>query len=143
MRLNIIKNLLEIKYRLNDTKGIAASLNNIGALYMEMRNADQALVNFKEAYRYARQNDNKQALIYSSINLGTLTIIEKRDDAFTVLKEGEAVAETIDAKIYLKDIYKLLSQLHEQQGNLRLSLSYAQSMLWLRILVFYRKSATG
>lgn len=131
------KKSLDIKYRINDTKGIAVSLNNIGALYMEMGNTEQARVNFIEAYRYALKNDDKQALVFSSVNLGSLYFnTGKYNDAFEVLKEGERVAESINAQIYLKNIYKLLSDLYKQRGNLNLAFDYVSKYAVVKDSIF-------
>jgi len=120
------KKSLDIKYKDNDVKGITSSLNNIGALYMELNNLDQALINFHEAYKYAQSNHDKQALAYTNVNMGSLYLrIGKEKEAYQVLIQAERIAKEIDAKIYLKEIYQMLSYLNRHQCNFQKALHYA------------------
>ncbi|WP_439184995.1 ATP-binding protein [Carboxylicivirga taeanensis] len=77
---------LELRLRLNDSIGIANAYNNIGQLYIELKDYKTALGYLDKAYDYAIENGIKNISLSSSFNLIELYMqLGRKDSAIALL----------------------------------------------------------
>ncbi|MDO8898151.1 MAG: tetratricopeptide repeat protein [Bacteroidales bacterium] len=107
--LKAIDNLniaLEMNMQLQNAQNTGLIINNIGALYYELKAYKKANEYFEEGYNLAKLHNNKQAMLTARNNMGMAeNIFNNNDKALVIFKECILIAKEIKNDIGLADSY--------------------------------------
>ena len=125
---------LKIKEEINDLKGIAATLNNIGMINDEQEDHDEAIKNYTQAIEnvvsipgYEQNPEILQALVASYHNLGVLYLnLLDYDKSLEYLNKTLKLTEKLDLKRERAYTYSNLGHIFFDKKNYSKSMEYYQ-----------------
>jgi tetratricopeptide (TPR) repeat protein len=116
---------LEIRKKMDDKAGIAASLNNIGTIQMYSGNFNKAKDYFNEALKINNEINNAKESATNLLGIGRCyEYLNKYETALSYYRRGEKIAKKIEDKAKLKLIYESISDVYGLKGDYQKSLSY-------------------
>jgi len=116
---------LVLREKIKDPLRVAFTLNNIGTVLTKQKKYSQALQYQQRGLVIERDSENLWGIATSLQSLGHLYL--KLGDvakAKAYLDEAEAMAQKINARHVLSDIYLIKADWYESQGNVKQSLIY-------------------
>jgi tetratricopeptide (TPR) repeat protein len=123
--LSFQEKALEIRQRLGDTTGIATSLQNMGPLYMYLRQPERALECFTRTAAIHQSHGNSFELSLCIVGIGqALLQAGKTDQAISQFEKSALLAEKNSQKESLVESYLGLSRAWEKKGNSSTALRY-------------------
>jgi two-component system, NtrC family, sensor kinase len=137
---------LEIKRELNDKGGIATTLNNIGALFSDSADDEkdaaavaklraEALKNYSEALSVRESINDKNGIVLSMMNIGTLTTkLKQFAAAKKYLSKSLALSIEIGTKEWTRESCLSLSALNSAMGD------HQSALENYKLFVIYRDS---
>lgn len=119
------KHSLDFNEKAGSVLGIALCNNNLGKIHLKRKQYDQALACFENAIKLIRSTGDKYHLVISLQSAASVWIEKKQYlRANNFLDEAIELSRKIDAKIFLKEGYQMLSQISQETGNFHESLDY-------------------
>jgi two-component system, sensor histidine kinase PdtaS len=119
------KQALGIKEKNNDQSGIAIALNNIGYAFLMQGLGDSALPYFEQSLRLKERLRDYKGQASTLNNIGALHLKSGNLSlAEAALNQAISIARRVNAREYLMEGLKLLSELNEKQGHKLESLEY-------------------
>jgi tetratricopeptide (TPR) repeat protein len=124
---------LKIRKAIDDKKGIANTLNNIGELYQTIGKYEDAEAHLNEALIIRKQLNNKNDIAFSLTNLAALNYrLGKIDLAKKYADEALAIATELGFPENIKRITKLLNELYYVKGDYKKSLEMYKLYIQMR-----------
>lgn len=106
--------------------GIALCNNNLGMICLKEEKFDEAVAYFEKAIQLMHLTGDKYHLIISLQSASKAQFAKKAyNKASFFLDEAIEIAQTINARVLLKDGYGLLAKIREATGNYKEALRYA------------------
>nr|WP_300002470.1 diguanylate cyclase [Tissierella sp.] len=98
--------------------------NRIGKVYFQMKEFENAEEYYIKAFKRLNDLDNKYYRIDVLINIGKLNEVKSIGRTLHFYERAMGFAESIGSKKKLCNIYEIISQYHETQGDYKNSLLY-------------------
>lgn len=106
---------LDIGEKLGDMRLIANMFGNIGGTYSEMGNNKMAMVFCFKALELSKKNGNKYGIISHHLAVGQIYTLQKEyKNAYDHFLQARTLADSINAKNDLHDLYESLGTLYEK-----------------------------
>ena len=126
---------LEIEESSGNKKGIAGSLNNIGLVYENLGNYEEALKNYFASLKIKEAIRGKKGIANSYYNIGAVYTKQKKyKDAGRFLFKAKELAKEIGYKECLRYVFNNLSKLDSATGN------YKSAYENRKLYILYRDS---
>ena len=136
-------NALAIREKIGDEKGVAYSLNNIGALYWKWKKFDQSIIYFLKALPYLERLQLKEEVATTTGNIGSYYIetgdydsaenfLNKALESYTELdhKYGEAmILATLSRLYYRQKMYDKAIDFNEKSKTIRMALGDKEGLV--------------
>jgi signal transduction histidine kinase len=121
--LELDKENLAFRERINDTAGITTTLNNLGVDLKHMKKYDDALFYYKKALEYElKHKNNKKSISLYCNNIGIVyVLIKKYDSAFVYLNKSLDLRIKNNEIQGMKNSYQALGEYYYQIGNNKLA----------------------
>jgi len=114
---------LEIQKKLRYPIGIAAALQNIGSVFLEINNPEKALIHYKEANQYYADANFSQGIGQVKLNMASIYIGQRKfKNAVKSLEEAIYSSSAINDYHAMKAQFELLSTVYDSIGDDGLSL---------------------
>jgi tetratricopeptide (TPR) repeat protein/serine phosphatase RsbU (regulator of sigma subunit) len=124
---------LKITKTIDDKRGIANSINNIGEVYQSIGKLTEAESYFNEALAIRKQLNNKKDIAFSLTNLAALNYrLGKIDLAKQYADEALQIATELGFPENIKRITKLLNELYYVKGDYKKSLEMYKLYIQMR-----------
>jgi tetratricopeptide (TPR) repeat protein len=124
---------LKIRKAIDDKKGIANTLNNIGEVYQSIGKFEEAEAHLNEALIIRKQLNNKNDIAFSLTNLAALNYhLGKLNIAKKYADEALAIAKELGFPENIKRISKLLNELYYANGDYKGSLEMYKLYIQMR-----------
>ncbi len=124
---------LKIRKAIDDKKGIANTLNNIGEVYQTIGKFEEAEAHLNEALIIRKQLNNKNDIAFSLTNLAALNYrLGKIDMAKKYADEALQIATELGFPENIKRITKLLNELYYTKGDYKKSLEMYKLYIQMR-----------
>ena len=105
----------------------ATAYNNIGEVYFELEQFDLAYKNYEKALDFFRKANNKRGVGAALSNLAKVKIEEKEyAGAVKLATEALSYFEDINAKFFIVDVQKQLSEAYKKMNNYEKSLAHLE-----------------
>lgn len=115
---------LEFNQIAESTLGIALCYNNLGTICMKEEKYDEAIPYFEKAIPLMRLTGDKYHLIISLQSAAKAQVGKRAYSKATIfLDEANLLAQTINAKVFLKEGFNLLSKIKEATENYKEALN--------------------
>lgn len=109
---------------LGNIVGMAAALQNMGNVHLELNDTISSYENFEESLSYYKQAGFVQGIAQVQLNVGnSLFRRGKLKEAISALEDGVKYAEPLGDLRLLRAQYQVLSDVYEQAGSVRSALS--------------------
>lgn len=116
---------LLLNENLGNENGVAMLHNNLGMLYSDIRNFEQALLHFDKTLAARRAEKKTQSIISALINRSLiLNNLEKYQESAEGLEEALSLARKTNDLTQMRSCYGMLSETYEKAGNVEESLHY-------------------
>ena len=103
--------------------GETAAYNGLGEVYQELAELEKALQYFMKCYLISKQDNDMVVQLSSAINLGDVYLSMKDyEKAQNYLQEGLNLSKDMGYKGKEQVVYKLLTKLYEETGDLKKAL---------------------
>ncbi len=97
----------------------------LGTLYLEMGRPDDAKSYLEKALDYSSKNNDERCQMHCLLGMGRLAMLKNdSEDAAHYLNKALTIAEAIEAKAVLADVYNVLSEVSTQQQDFQNALQY-------------------
>lgn len=124
---------IEMSNLIDDKIGISYCLTSIGEVFIKQEKYVLAEENFIYAMEIQKSISDKKALASSYRSLGTIYLILKRTpEAIEVLEKGMLIANELELTPIKIDLYDILSEVYEIEGNLELALKFERNFSKLK-----------
>lgn len=91
-------------------------LHNLGELFVTLKRYDKAYQYTIESYEISKAQGFKDRMVANLITLGDIDLRQNKfESTENYLKQGLALSQQIQAKVHIKDVSLLLSNLYEKQ----------------------------
>ena len=108
----------------NDMVSLGEIENRIGKVYFEIGDFKKAEEYYFKSFERLKDINNKYYVIDVLINIAKLHSIKSSIETLNFYEEAMEFAESVGAKKKLCQIYKLISEYHQSQGNYKNALEY-------------------
>ena len=125
--IDIFKGSLDVSY----------SLNNLGELYAEQHDYENAIRSHQEALQIARNLDSRNDVAISLLKLGQA--YQKKNESSLALKsflEAEKAADETESKYTLEGVYKGLSEIYSKMKDFPNAFRYEHALLSIREKIY-------
>lgn len=123
--LDYYQQALEVRERVNDKRGQAATLYNLGITYLNSGKADRALSYLERALVLNQELDNRQMEADLFLTIGQVHLAnENYPEAGRYLNQSLEIARELDVKKTLQYLYLSLSDLNFKLRNFETALAY-------------------
>lgn len=114
--LRYTESALELAEEINDQKGRAASLNNVGVFYRNTGNYDKALEYFIIALKIEESIDHKEGMVNALSNIGNIYSLKGNyERALQHFEESLKIIRQLDNKRMLYMIYNNIGNIYNEQ----------------------------
>ncbi|MES2620368.1 MAG: ATP-binding protein [Bacteroidota bacterium] len=123
--IELMYKALELDTSLNDDYSLALTKANLGILHLRIQETEKAFGYLHDASHYYQTNEMiyESAMVKVSMS-EVLFAIGKRQEGIGGLLEAEQMFAKLDNKRELTNIYKLISEFLEKEGNYKDALDY-------------------
>ncbi len=112
------KQALEIRQEIDDKRGIASSLNNMGTVYMNAGNNPKALEYYQKALDLSEELESTKESIINLLGMArAYQYINNLEKALSYLNRSYEVAKSINAKPKLRDITESFAEIYALKNN--------------------------
>ncbi len=119
------KQSLEIRQKINDKRGIASSLNNLGTVYMNAGNNQKALEYYQQALDLSNELENTKESITNLLGMArAYQYTNDLEKALNYLNRSYDVATTINARPKLRDITESFAEIYALKDNYQKAYHY-------------------
>jgi signal transduction histidine kinase len=102
----------------DDSRGVALVYSNLGDVHKQLQNYYEATQSYIKSKKYGELTKNNDLIIRSMLGLSDLYILTGVfDKSKLLLKEALTIANEIDSKPSLEQVYLIQSRLDSAQGN--------------------------
>jgi signal transduction histidine kinase len=123
--LDYLFKALQIARELDDKLNTSIHLNNLGEWYREQNNLAKAKQYFTEALQISKEINDQEGVMVLFTNLAHLNMAENKiQEAEALCFESIEIAKKINNQFFLKDIYKLLSEIATQKQDFAQALAH-------------------
>lgn len=139
--LDLNKKALELRKLNNDQYGIAVCLNNMGRIYLAIHDYNQAVFYFLQALDRYKKIGDWDGAANALFNIGAI-YHEKKDykTALNFLKESEAISDSLNAMVNLRDNYKVMAECYKTLGNITKAYDYLHNFVILNDSIINEQS---
>ncbi|MGE0078291.1 MAG: tetratricopeptide repeat protein [Bacteroidales bacterium] len=118
-------NALKIYDSLNIRIGVAIIRDNIGSLFYQKQQYDDALLYHNSALKIFEELNSPVRICNTLRNIGMVYVKQKRfNSAILVLDKSLALAEKVGQKDAIKDVYQVLAEANQSNGNFEKAYNY-------------------
>jgi len=126
---------LELSKKLNDTKGEAVALRNIGSGYRVLGKNKKSLQNFQKALEIFRKLEDKKSIGHLLHNIGIVYMnLSRYHKALEYLKESLTIGEEIGFKFGIASSLNIIGIIYDDLSNFHQALEY-----YLKALAMYEE----
>ncbi len=121
------KKVLDYNLQINNSKGIFLIYNNLGLLYSDMEEYQNALSAFNSVLSLSKKTGNKQEQSSAMINVATsLQSLDRYSEAISMLEQVLLILPEIGDLSLMRKAYSTIAECHERIGNSTLAFEYYQ-----------------
>ncbi len=124
-----------------DIAGIIKVTNNLGVIARERGDHDRAIEYYNEALQMAKQLNDRQTQASVLNNIGTILMLEGKDEALPFLEESLGIATELQLPQQQRINYDNLHQFHAQRGSYEAAYDYLKNYQALNDSLFNVESA--
>lgn len=125
----------------NDQQNITISLMNLGEAYIDYHNPQKALTYYTKSLPYITESGNKFHEGQTNFAIGKIyTDLKQYDLSETYLKKALDISREGQMKTLELNLYKFLSILYEEKGDLKEALAYNKRFIDLNDSIYNQES---
>jgi len=125
---------LDLYKEMGSIVNTALAYHNIGDVYLTEGNYEECLKYQGKALEIVLQTNDKFGIIQASISLVQARVKLAKDvpDSLTILARAQSLAEEIDAKVLMLEVYSTYTEIYELEEKYELAFEYQKKYLDLK-----------
>jgi len=125
--INFFRQSLKIQEEIENKRGIAIALNNLGTAYQSLENYSESMDFYKKSLKIREEMDNEKEVAASLLNIGGVYLdLHNYAAALDYSNKAFVIAKKLNAVIEIKDVSRNLAEIYKKLGNYKKSLEMFQ-----------------
>lgn len=139
--LNYYNRSLDIRKNMNDQRGVASSLNNLGIFYKNCGDYNKAVKYYKEALEINEEIENQGEVVVNLHAIGEVYLLmERYDEALEYLYRSLKMAEEYNFLNTMKELSEKISKVYAKKNNYEKALEYYMQFSTIKDSILNKES---